>query len=63
MSKPETIDSAVEELIRLADDTPGLEVEFDPLDAERSGAFVEDALSYEEAVAGSIDRLTSRQLI
>lgn len=62
MGKPETIDSAVEELIRLADDTPGLEVEFDPLDAQSAGAFVEDALSYEEAVAGSIDRLTSRQL-
>lgn len=36
---------------------PGLQVEFDPEEAEKAGAFVEDALSEEEALESSIDLL------
>lgn len=35
--------------------TPGLMVEFDPEEAEFAGAFVEDALSWEDALASVID--------
>lgn len=34
---------------------PGLEVEFDPEEAEQCGAFMEDALSEEEAADASQD--------
>jgi len=34
---------------------PGLQVEFDPEEAEQAGAFVEDALSEEDALESSID--------
>lgn len=41
---------------KLADlSIPGFAVEFDPDEAERAGAFVEDALSEEDARAGAID--------
>lgn len=36
-------------------DTPGFEVEFDPEEAEFAGAFIEDALSEEEARESAID--------
>lgn len=36
---------------------PGFEVEFDPDEAERAGAFVEDALSEADARDGAIDLL------
>lgn len=36
---------------------PGLQVEFDPEEAERAGAFVEDALSEADALESSIDLL------
>jgi hypothetical protein len=36
---------------------PGLQVEFDPEEAERAGAFVEDALSEQDALESSIDLL------
>ncbi len=35
--------------------TPGYQVEFDPLEAERAGAFVEDALSEVDAVESGLD--------
>jgi hypothetical protein len=34
---------------------PGLQVEFDPEEAELAGAFVEDALSEKDALESSID--------
>lgn len=35
--------------------TPGYQVEFDPDEAECAGAFVEDALSEQDALDGSVD--------
>lgn len=35
--------------------TPGFVAEFDPEEAEQAGAFVEDALSAEDALASAID--------
>ena len=37
--------------------TPGYQVEFDPDEAERAGAFVEDALSEADAAESGIDRI------
>ncbi|PTQ76806.1 hypothetical protein C8R26_11351 [Nitrosomonas oligotropha] len=34
---------------------PGFQAEFDPLEAERLGAFMEDALSEEDALESTID--------
>ena len=34
---------------------PGFQAEFDPDEAERAGAFVEDALSEEDAMESAID--------
>ena len=34
---------------------PGFQAEFDPLEAERLGAFTEDALSEQDALESSID--------
>ena len=50
-------DEAIAELLGMADAVPGLEVEMDPEDAARAGAFQEDALTYEDAVQGTVDRL------
>ena len=35
--------------------TPGFQAEFDPEEAELAGAFTEDALSEEEALASDVD--------
>ena len=35
---------------------PGFQAEFDPLEAERLGAFTEDALSEEDALDSTIDQ-------
>ena len=35
---------------------PGFQAEFDPLEAERLGAFKEDALSEEDALESTIDQ-------
>jgi hypothetical protein len=35
--------------------TPGYQAEFDPDEAEQAGAFVEDALSEQDAVESDID--------
>jgi hypothetical protein len=36
---------------------PGAMVEFDPEEAERAGAFVEDALSESDALESSVDSI------
>ena len=36
---------------------PGFQAEFDPLEAERLGAFKEDALSEEDALDSAIDQI------
>ena len=51
-------DAAEALLEKLADaSTPGYQVEFDPEEAERAGAFIEDALSEEDAMESSVDLL------
>ena len=35
--------------------TPGYQVEFDPEEAEEAGAFIEDALSEEDATESTVD--------
>ena len=35
--------------------TPGFQAEFDPDEAEQAGAFIEDALSEEDAMASDVD--------
>lgn len=54
--KEDPIDKAVAELLQAVEAVPGLEVEIDPQDAALAGAFVEDALSYEDAAEGAIDQ-------
>ena len=54
----ETSSEAVEAVIRekLMDAmTPGFQAEFDPDEAEQAGAFFEDALSEEDAMASDVD--------
>jgi hypothetical protein len=51
-------DAAEALLEKLADaSTPGYQVEFDPEEAERAGAFIEDAVSEEDAMESSVDLL------
>lgn len=51
-------DAAEALLEKLADaSTPGYQVEFDPEEAERAGAFIEDALSEQAAMESSVDLL------
>ena len=51
-------DAAQALLEKLADaSTPGYQVEFDPEEAERAGAFIEDAVSEEDAMESSVDLL------
>ena len=54
----ETDNPDIQEVItdKLLDaEIPGFQAEFDPLEAERLGAFKEDALSEQEALDSSID--------
>lgn len=51
-----TLRESVEEKCALLS-VPGLEVEFDPEEAELCGAFEEDALSAEEALEASQDQI------
>ena len=37
--------------------TPGYQAEFDPDEADRAGAFIEDALSEKDALASDVDLL------
>lgn len=39
--------------------TPGFQAEFDPDEAEQSGAFIENALSEEDAMASDVDLLAT----
>ena len=52
-------DDAQAALLEELDDSliPGFQVEFDPDEAERAGAFVEDALSEHDALESGIDLL------
>jgi hypothetical protein len=46
---------ALTEKLSDAETTPGYAVEFDPDEAEKAGAFEEDALSEADALASSVD--------
>ena len=48
-SDEQTLREIVEDKCLLLSDVPGLEVEFDPEEADMAGAFIEDALSLEDA--------------
>ena len=39
--------------------TPGFQAEFDPDEADQAGAFIEDALSEEDAMASDVDLLAT----
>lgn len=65
MNKPpidaETNNPDIQEVItdKLLDaEIPGFQAEFDPLEAERLGAFKEDALSEQDALDSTIDHAT-----
>ena len=54
----ETNNSDIQEVIQeklLDAEIPGFQAEFDPLEAERLGAFKEDALSEQDALDSTID--------
>ncbi len=54
----ETDNPGITEIIQeklLDAEIPGFQAEFDPLEAERLGAFTEDALSEEDALDSGID--------
>ena len=56
----ETNNPDIQEVItdKLLDaEIPGFQVEFDPLEAERLGAFKEDALSEQDALDSTIDHV------
>ena len=68
MNKPpidaETNNPDIQEVItdKLLDaEIPGFQAEFDPLEAERLGAFKEDALSEEDALDSTIDHTAEVQ--
>lgn len=54
-NSPEYQDQVIQEKLFDAE-IPGFQAEFDPLEAERLGAFKEDALSEEDALESSIDQ-------
>lgn len=51
----ENLKSTTDEKIKLIGSVPGLELEFDPEEADLAGAFREDALSAEDAEAAVYD--------
>jgi hypothetical protein len=54
----ETDNPGITEIIQeklLDAEIPGFQAEFDPLEAERLGAFIEDALSEQDALDSTID--------
>lgn len=53
-NNPEYQDQVIQEKL-LDAEIPGFQAEFDPLEAERLGAFKEDALSEEDALDSTID--------
>ena len=53
-----TSDAAAALRDKLADaEVPGYQAEFDPDEAERAGAFVEDAMSEQDALESTIDQV------
>lgn len=50
-----SIEDALIEKLSDAESTPGLKVEFDPDEAEKAGAFEEDAVSEDDALDSSAD--------
>jgi hypothetical protein len=50
-----SVEDALIEKLSDAESTPGLEVEFDPDEAEKAGAFEEDAISEDDALDSSAD--------
>lgn len=48
-------EDALIEKLSDAESTPGLKVEFDPVEAEKAGAFEEDAVSEDDALDSSAD--------
>ena len=53
-NNPEYQDQVIQEKL-LDAEIPGFQAEFDPLEAERLGAFKEDALSEQDALDSTID--------
>ncbi len=53
---PDTTEIVQEKLLDA--EIPGFQPEFDPLEAERLGAFKEDALSEQDALDSTIDHVT-----
>lgn len=58
-STDDTIEDVVAEKLDDAINVPGLEVEFDPHEADIVGAFYDDAVSLEDARAAAIDLLNT----
>lgn len=54
---PDIQDQVIKEKL-LDAEIPGFQAEFDPLEAERLGAFKEDALSEQDALDSTIDHVT-----
>ncbi len=52
-------DAIAEEKLRDAQEAPGYAVAFDPPEAERAGAYVDDVVTDEEALAASADIIDS----
>ena len=55
-NSPEYQDQVIQEKL-LDAEIPGFQAEFDPLEAERLGAFKEDALSEQDALDSTIDHV------
>jgi hypothetical protein len=53
-NNPDIKDSVIQEKL-LDAEIPGFQAEFDPIEAERLGAFKEDALSERDALDSTID--------
>ncbi|SDH45863.1 conjugal transfer protein TraD [Nitrosomonas sp. Nm132] len=53
-NNPDIKDSVIQEKL-LDAEIPGFQAEFDPIEAERLGAFKEDALSEQDALDSTID--------
>ncbi|PTQ89951.1 hypothetical protein C8R30_13911 [Nitrosomonas nitrosa] len=57
---PDIQDQVIKEKL-LDAEIPGFQAEFDPLEAERLGAFKEDALSEEDALDSTIDHVAEAE--
>lgn len=59
MENPTTAEVVREKMIDAM--TPGMQVEFDPDEADYIGAFVEDAMSEADAIDASIDLILAEE--